>query len=171
MSRFKTHKHSQAQVITVDRNFLPMQEIARHKAMTAIATGRAQALDLRTWAKLGLSDLAGMKVQVIVYPKAKAVSDLRLGFGRGNRAILRRDEFVCQYKGCNCKAVTVDHVVPRCQGGKSTWGNLVGCCRHCNEKKGGRTPEQAGMELKNPVRSPRYHLLEQFRVLVESNAA
>lgn len=167
MSRFnKSHKHRQAAVIAVDANFLPMLEVSRRHAMIALANGRAQVLDLRTWTRLGLGDVAGRPIHVIVYPRARAIQDVRLGFGRGNRAILRRDDFTCQYEGCSSKATTVDHVVPRCQGGKSTWANLVGCCRACNEKKGGRTPEQAGMRLKGTVRSPKFHLMEKFRSLV-----
>ena len=44
-------------------------------------------------------------------------------------------------------ATTIDHVVPRCQQGPSTWGNSVAACRTCNERKGGRTPQEAGMRL------------------------
>jgi 5-methylcytosine-specific restriction endonuclease McrA len=42
----------------------------------------------------------------------------------------------------------------------------VAACRSCNERKGGRTPEEAGMRLLAPVRSARYILLERFRELV-----
>ena len=42
---------------------------------------------------------------------------------------------------------TWDHVVPVCQGGTDDETNLVIACRYCNSKKGGRTPEQAGMVL------------------------
>jgi hypothetical protein len=48
--------------------------------------------------------------------------------------------------------LTYDHVVPRAQGGKTTWTNIVSCCVKCNSKKAGRTPEQAKMKLlKKPV--------------------
>jgi hypothetical protein len=168
MSRFS--KHKTGSVIAVDRNFFPMMEVSRRNALTALATGRAHALDIRTWARLGLMDVVGKALQVIVFPKAKAVPEANLGLGRGNRAILRRDSHVCQYIGCNHKAGTVDHVIPRCQGGQSTWTNLVACCKGCNTRKGGRTPDQAGMKLKAPVRSPRFHLLEKFNALVARSA-
>jgi hypothetical protein len=170
MSRFKPNKCQHADVIAVDQNFLPMMEVPRRKAMKALATGRAQVLDMKTWARLGLVDVAGRQLTVIIFPKTHAVQDRRLGFGRNNRAILRRDDFVCQYDACTRKATTIDHVVPRCQGGQSTWENQVGCCLSCNQKKGGRTPDQAGMKLKHPVRSPKYHLLERFHRVAESAA-
>jgi 5-methylcytosine-specific restriction endonuclease McrA len=42
---------------------------------------------------------------------------------------------------------TWDHVVPRCRGGHTRWDNVVLACRTCNQKKGGKTPEEAGMKL------------------------
>ena len=54
--------------------------------------------------------------------------------------------------------LSLDHVKPKSQGGKSTWDNIVCCCVKCNVKKGGRTPEQAHMHLitkpVKPKRSP-----------------
>lgn len=63
-----------------------------------------------------------------------------------NGALLRRDRHKCAY--CGRAANTVDHVTPRCQGGKSTWLNTVAACTPCNARKAGRTPEQAGMPLR-----------------------
>lgn len=50
----------------------------------------------------------------------------------------------------------MDHVLPRSQGGTTVWENVVTACRECNHKKGGRTPEQAGMVLMIKPRQPQY---------------
>jgi len=52
--------------------------------------------------------------------------------------ILLRDRNTCQYcqKVLIASELTLDHVVPRCRGGLSTWENLVACCRDCNRRKG-----------------------------------
>jgi len=93
------------------------------------------------------------------------------------RNIYARDGSRCQY--CGKKMATtdlsLDHVVPKSQGGRSSWENIVCCCIKCNVKKGGRTPEQARMHLitkpVRPKRSPvinirladeRYHSWKQF---------
>lgn len=60
--------------------------------------------------------------------------------------LLARDRHTCAY--CGKHAATVDHVTPRCQGGRSTWLNCVAACAKCNGRKKGRTPEQAGMRLR-----------------------
>ncbi len=68
-------------------------------------------------------------------------------FSRQN--IYARDKFCCQYCGETLRAreLTCDHVVPRSRGGRTVWTNIVTCCRPCNRKKGGRTPEEAGFRL------------------------
>jgi 5-methylcytosine-specific restriction endonuclease McrA len=50
--------------------------------------------------------------------------------------------------------MTTDHVVPRSLGGSDSWTNLACACIRCNNRKGSRTPEQAGMPLLRPPRRP-----------------
>jgi 5-methylcytosine-specific restriction endonuclease McrA len=68
-------------------------------------------------------------------------------FSRVN--IYGRDKYTCQFCGAkqSIGELTYDHVVPRSQGGKTTWTNIVTACEPCNRKKANRTPEQANMRL------------------------
>nr|BBH93991.1 HNH endonuclease [Thermogemmatispora argillosa] len=66
--------------------------------------------------------------------------------------IFLRDEETCQYCGKRTRELTLDHVIPRSRGGKSTWENLVTCCKACNSKKGNRLLKEANMRL---IRQPR----------------
>lgn len=154
-------------VIAVDHRFVPMLEVSRKHSITAVANGRAKVLDPSNWTTKTIDEVGEHEpIHVIVYPHATAVADTRLAIGHGPIGILRRDNFECQYDNCRNRATTVDHVVPRCQGGPTNWGNLVGCCLACNQKKGGRTPEQANMVLKRKVRSPKWMLFERFYEIV-----
>lgn len=65
------------------------------------------------------------------------------------KALVKRDKSTCQYCGKKLSAsqVTVDHVLPRAQGGGTSFVNCVVACQICNNKKDSRTPEQAGMKL------------------------
>lgn len=59
--------------------------------------------------------------------------------------VLRRDNYHCAY--CSRKATTVDHVLPRALGGKSTWDNCVAACWDCNQKKADHRLENSGLKL------------------------
>ena len=73
------------------------------------------------------------------------------------RNIFARDRNRCQYCGRKfpTSELSLDHVVPRSQGGRMEWANIVCCCVQCNVRKGGRTPEEAGMTLITPAKKPR----------------
>ena len=79
--------------------------------------------------------------------------------------ILIRDRHTCQY--CDevlpASELTLDHVIPRSQGGNSAWENLVACCHPCNNRKGDQIPEEAGMNL---LRQPRPFNLHTNRHLM-----
>jgi 5-methylcytosine-specific restriction endonuclease McrA len=80
------------------------------------------------------------------------------------RNIFARDNNQCQYCGRKYPTteLSLDHVVPRSQGGLSTWENIVCACVSCNVRKGGRTPKQAHLSLirkpEKPKRSPLLNL-------------
>jgi 5-methylcytosine-specific restriction endonuclease McrA len=40
------------------------------------------------------------------------------------------------------------------QGGRNTWDNLVACCMHCNQRKGGSLLRDLGWRLKTTPREP-----------------
>jgi len=69
--------------------------------------------------------------------------------------VFTRDNFRCQYCGVRkeMRELNYDHVHPRVRGGKTVWENIVTSCYSCNDRKGHRTLEQAGMKLlRKPVR-------------------
>ena len=85
------------------------------------------------------------------------------------RNIVIRDERICQY----CEKIvpfdeqTLDHVLPKSKGGKSTWENLVLACRTCNTFKADFLLEECGMKLlRQPVRPKagiQYQSLDKLR--------
>ncbi len=79
--------------------------------------------------------------------------------------ILIRDRFTCQYcqRTLGSAELTLDHVIPRSRSGETAWENLVACCHDCNNRKGSRTPEEAGMRLS---RQPRPFSLHTSRHLM-----
>lgn len=65
----------------------------------------------------------------------------------------------CPYCGKelnNWEDKTIDHIIPRCKGGKTKLSNLLVCCFECNQKKDDR-------DLKDFIKN-RYHLFRYLRV-------
>jgi 5-methylcytosine-specific restriction endonuclease McrA len=97
--------------------------------------------------------------------KMPAVVRLIQRFRRGKQAvkfsrhnILARDRWKCQYCGIKVRTsdMTQDHVVPRSQGGRTEWENIVTACGDCNAKKANRTPREAGMRLRKRPEKPKW---------------
>lgn len=74
------------------------------------------------------------------------------------RNIYLRDRYTCQYCGRRPprEDLTIDHIIPRSRGGRSTWDNVVLACLGCNVDKGNQTPDEAGMQLRRPPRRPHW---------------
>jgi len=66
-----------------------------------------------------------------------------------NQTLFKRDAYLCLYCGNHFtrKDLTRDHIKPLSRGGLDTWKNVVTACKRCNHHKGGKTPEEAGVEL------------------------
>jgi len=159
-------------VLVLNRHYQPIHVTSVKRALGLLYLGVAKAIDAQyrlyefeDWAALGAStqhDCINTINRRIRVPRVVVLSAYeylprgRVRFSRLN--IYARDHDTCQYCGRNLprSELNLDHVVPRSQGGKTTWENVVCSCVPCNLKKGGRTPLQAGMNLlRQPVR-PRW---------------
>jgi len=86
---------------------------------------------------------------------SKPLKPMKEGIKFSRINVFTRDGFRCQYCGDrkSMRELNYDHVVPRVRGGKTNWTNIVTACYPCNDKKAGRTPEEAGMRLlRAPIR-------------------
>jgi len=98
--------------------------------------------------------------EVILLTRYEGMPDQKVNFSR--RHIYKRDNYQCQYCGKRpgTEELTIDHVVPRSQGGETSWTNCVLACMDCNVTKANRTPKQAGLKLlKEPVK-PKFTLFK-----------
>jgi 5-methylcytosine-specific restriction endonuclease McrA len=159
-------------VLVLNRNYQPVHVTSVKRALSLLYLGVAKAIDAQyrlyefeDWAALSASaphdsistiDRRIRVPRVVVLSAYEYLPRGRVRFSRLN--IYARDHDTCQYcaRQLPRSELNLDHVVPRSQGGKTSWENVVCSCVPCNLKKGGRTPEQAGMRLlKVPLR-PRW---------------
>ena len=157
-------------VLVLNRYYQPVHVTSVKRAFSLLYQGVAKAIDeqyrlyeFADWAALSATkdsittiDRTIRVPRVLVLGAYDHLPRAKVRFSRLN--IYARDNDTCQYcaKQLPRSELNLDHVSPRTQGGKTTWENVVCSCVPCNLKKGGRTPEQAGMRLlKKPVR-PRW---------------
>lgn len=100
-------------------------------------------------------------IRLVVYDKLPKAT---VKFNRKN--IFARDKNRCQYCGKKVPTseLSLDHVIPRTQGGTSNWKNIVCACTNCNKHKGGRRPEEAGMKLICKPVKPKHCPLIQLKL-------
>ena len=138
-------------VLCLNASYEAINIITAKRALSLILKGKAEVMErsdlfIRAGrAKFHLPDVIKFREYRKVPRPTRSVS---------RKGILLRDCFTCQY--CSKKfpagSLTLDHVVPKVKGGQSTWTNLVSACFHCNQKKGARTPTEAGMIiLQKPI--------------------
>lgn len=147
---------SQYSVLVLNATYEPINIVSLKRAIVLLLKEKAEiveALDAELHAENAHVPVPAV-IRLVYYVRIPR----RLGIPLSRRTILARDHYTCQYCGATPgKAdLSVDHVVPRSRGGETTWENVVAACRRCNVRKGNRTPEEAGMELRSVPGRPHF---------------
>jgi 5-methylcytosine-specific restriction endonuclease McrA len=140
-------------VLVLNSDYEPLNVCNLRRAILLICLGKVEVLHAEP-ARIRTFDgeIHSPSVVKLRHHVKRPIPQLRLS----RRGIFARDGYTCQYCGTNAKELTIDHVVPKRLGGGATWENLVCCCRRCNTKKGDKSLQSSGMELRRPPRRPRY---------------
>lgn len=140
------------QVLVLNRNYEPLNITNMRRAVTLLHLGKAEVVEAADHALHSCqSELAAPSVVRLSYYVRRPYPELRVS----RKGIFARDGHCCQYCGTSEAPLTIDHVVPLSRGGTHDWTNLVACCVACNNQKGNRTPEEAGMALLQKPYRPR----------------
>ena len=152
----------QEPVLVLNATFEPINITAVRRALVLLLKGVAQAEEMNH-AEVHSASNSVQVPSVIRLLAYRHIPQQSRALSRKN--ILLRDRNTCQFCGHLFPAseLTLDHVLPRSRGGHSSWENLVACCYECNNRKGDRTPEEAGLRL---VRRPRPFTLHTSRQLM-----
>ena len=131
----------------------PHKIISWERAVVLTYLGKVEVLE--SWADELRGPSVTMKAPAVVrLTRGSVAKKQTIRFSRIN--VFTRDKFRCQYCGEQkpLKKLNYDHVIPRVNGGKTVWENIVTSCYACNDRKGSRTPEEAGMKLLRKPRKP-----------------
>ena len=151
------------QTLVLSQGYEPIKVVPWQRAMTLLFLGKVEIVeaydrDIRS------THLVLKMPAVVRLLRSFKRTKKPVKFSRIN--IYGRDKYKCQYCGkkVTLENGTYDHVVPRAQGGKTVWTNIVTACEPCNARKGDRTPQQAGMRLiANPIQ-PRAVPIQAFKI-------
>ncbi len=151
-------------VLVLTSYYFPYQILRWQDAVRLIYVGSANAVaeyneELR-------SPSVTWKMPAVIRLSPEIEPKRKTKFSRIN--VFTRDNFRCQYCGRRKKMreLTFDHLIPRKNGGKTVWENIVTSCVSCNIKKGCRTTDESGMFPRRlPVRPKSLPLISPVRDL------
>lgn len=152
-----------SRTLVLDAGYQPHRIVNWTRAITLIFDGKAEVVEEYDEEVYRSATLV-IKMPAVVRLLQMLTRKRGVKFSRIN--VATRDKFRCQYCGDrkSLSRLNYDHVIPRSQGGKTCWENIVMACYACNSHKADRTPEQAGMQLiQVPVR-PKTLPIVAFRV-------
>jgi 5-methylcytosine-specific restriction endonuclease McrA len=139
-----------AQVLVLNQNYEPLNICNVKRAMIMVLTGKAEVLEMNG---LVLHTIDQDYRAPSVIRLAALIRRPRPQVKLTRREIFIRDNYTCQYCGIQTRDLTLDHVMPRSRKGGHSWENLVSACKTCNHRKGGKTAQEARMQLlREPVR-------------------
>ncbi|WP_317194238.1 HNH endonuclease [Penaeicola halotolerans] len=140
-------------VLVLNQDYSPIGVCHVQKAFILVFLDKADIIEQFESLKLRTIEKSFPYPAVIKLSNYKNIPYKGVMLNRFN--LFKRDGFSCQYCSSR-KDLTLDHVIPKSKGGKTTWENLVTACRRCNARKGHQTPEQVGLKLAQQPYKPTY---------------
>ena len=141
--------------LVLNAGYEPMQLISWQRALCLVLSNKAEVVAQYDQVVRSVSTVLPLPSVVRLVDYVQVVS--RFGLVRCNRKnILLRDRHQCQYCGVLCRHsdISIDHIIPRSLGGKTSWTNVVAACHGCNRRKGALLLEDTGMRLLRVPRRP-----------------
>jgi 5-methylcytosine-specific restriction endonuclease McrA len=141
------------QVILLNADYSFLNTVSWQKAITLLAKGKVEVL--KTSERV-ITSASGMIMKIPLVMRLikiiRTIYKARVPFSKKN--VMVRDGFKCVYCGKTGVRFTIDHVVPKARGGKSTFENCVCSCKPCNNKKGSLSCRDARMFPKASLTAP-----------------
>lgn len=135
-------------VLVLNSSYEPLRIVSWQRAMLLYLGQKTDALEFYEVPIRSITQ--SFRLPAVIRMKGYVRPKRPFGYVRFSRQhVFMRDDFSCQYcRGIfGGKELTLDHVVPVTRGGNTSWSNIVACCVPCNQRKGAKTPQEAGLQL------------------------
>ena len=140
--------------ILLNADYSYLNSVTWQKAICLLTKGKVEVLKYTDRIIRNCDGSVVMKIPAVLRLIKFIRTLFRTNVPWSKRNVIVRDNYTCAYCGQKSKKLTIDHVVPRSKGGKSSFENCVAACRSCNNKKGSYTCREAKMFLRVKPTAP-----------------
>jgi 5-methylcytosine-specific restriction endonuclease McrA len=144
----------QSAVLLLNQNYEPLTILRARRAVTLLLLGKVDLIENVNGQCLHSISITLPVPSIIRLKYFVRIRRKEISLTKKN--IIKRDNHQCQYCGRKSGMMTTDHIIPKSYGGDDSWENLVCACLECNNRKGNRSPSQAGMRLLHTPKRPNY---------------
>ncbi|MCD5383564.1 HNH endonuclease [candidate division WOR-3 bacterium] len=149
-------KKLKAPVLVLNQSYEPLSITRMKRAIILLWLGKAEVVEMFTWqihtVNHAYDSPSIIRLQSYIHLRRPAIPLTR-------KNIMKRDQYTCQYCGVKGVPMTCDHIIPKARGGDDSWENLLCSCMGCNNRKGNRTPKEAGIKLSQKPIRPHYFFM------------
>jgi 5-methylcytosine-specific restriction endonuclease McrA len=144
--------------LLLDSSYQVLSFISEKKVMKLIVKDKVEIVE--EWQNSFITWSSGKIKHPSVVRLKKHVRRNYFNSNFSRKALIKRDRSVCQYccRKLTASQITIDHVLPRAQGGITSFTNTVVACTPCNNLKADKTPEQANMKLLRKPTHPSFSM-------------
>jgi len=146
----QTH-HALSKVLVLNASYEPLSVVTATRALSllwdqkaSLVVANGRVLKSCGGNEMEMPSVVCLRKYIKVKPKTPPLN---------RRTVLMRDGGKCQY--CGRRAENMDHVIPRCRGGITSWENVVASCAPCNTRKAGFLLKDTTLKLRKQPCLPR----------------
>ena len=150
LARYREHMARRALVLNA--TYEPLSIVTSRRAVVLVLRNKADLVEDAD--EIWHSEVVQFEVPSVVRLRSYVKVPYTRRVPLTRNAVFARDNHRCQY--CRAPAESLDHVIPKANGGQHTWENVVACCRRCNIRKGSRLPAAVGFKLARAPSTPTY---------------
>jgi len=141
-------------VVLLNTDYTFLGQVTWQKAICLMTKGKVEVIKYTDRIIRNFDGSVVMKIPVVMKLIKYIRTLFRTNVPFSKRNVIIRDGYTCAYCGDTPKRLTIDHVVPKSKGGKSTFENCCSSCKSCNSKKGNKSCQEARMFPKVNLTQP-----------------
>lgn len=150
------------QVIVLNADYSYLNNVSWKKAMLLLKKGKVEVVKYSKKIINTVCDTFKVPMVIRLIKYIRILYRTKVPYSKKN--IFARDKYKCAYCGREVEVLTVDHIIPKAKGGKSSFDNCVAACKPCNNRKGDKSCSEARMYPKVKPYTPTINEFLQIKM-------